>query len=933
MSARAPLCILILAALATPAGAATNPGPPVRELWAPNRAVDTAAIAGGRAFVAGDFTRVGPYTGASALLDRETGEARPDWPRVRGIVAAVAEDGAGGWFIGGHFDQVGGVPRDHLAHISADGTVDPAFAPKIAGGTGYLPVAALARVQGTLYFGGDFATVDGIPRGSGAAVQTADGALTPFDAAIVNPFMGGVRALVARRTGPNVNVVVAGAFSGAGGQPRVNVASFTNGALDPFAPQVPGIVHAVEYDGLTGVYVGGEFATVNGQPRAGAARVSGVDGQTTSAFTADLAGDNGSLPGPLVADFVRVPGALYLAGDFETVNGTARPHLARVDPATGAVADWAPAVEAPPGGRALAALAVDTAAGTVFAGGPISGVRAYDATSGARSEWDPVPEESVYAVALDGDGVLAGGSFTVAGGVPRDGFAEIDLATGRPTALDVSVNGRIADMAVADGRLYLAGTFTGAAGPGGGLRPDVAALDPATGSWTGFAVAEQVPGWLDVEVSGTRVWLAGGSRLVAYDDLGGLPAAVPVTIRTDAAVGGGSIQAIALTEDAVYAGGAFTGIRVNNQTIPAPRASLAAFDATDGELLPWDPGADDDVQGLLTVPGAVFARGEFGTAGGAARDGLAGLDPASGAATALTPPGTPVRAFAPFGDSLIVGGAGLASLDAATGAATPLAPGLGPLDFLNEIVTSTERGVLVAGSFSFGGGANVALLPLVPPRPAVTAEARDGAADVSVDLPGDGGAPVTEITVTASPGGATATGAGSPINVPGLANGTAYTFTARATNAQGTSPESEPSAPVTPVAAPVPTATATAVATATATPVPRVDARVTARGRVRRGRTRVRRLRVTRVPAGAKVQLRCAPRRRCSLKRARALKVSRTGAAGARRLVLRRGATLEVRVTLPGAIGQAVRYRAVRKRFPRPERLCLPQGVKTPQTC
>jgi hypothetical protein len=54
----------------------------------------------------------------------------------------------------------------------------------------------------------------------------------------------------------------------------------------------------------------------------------------------------------------------------------------------------------------------------------------------------------------------------------------------------------------------------------------------------------------------------------------------------------------------------------------------------------------------------------------------------------------------------------------------------------------------------------------------------------------DGGSPVTGYTVTASPGGAHVTGQHSPITVPGLSDGTTYTFSVKATNLVGTSPAS-----------------------------------------------------------------------------------------------------------------------------------------------
>mgnify|MGYP002629899091 CR=1 FL=1 len=118
----------------------------------------------------------------------------------------------------------------------------------------------------------------------------------------------------------------------------------------------------------------------------------------------------------------------------------------------------------------------------------------------------------------------------------------------------------------------------------------------------------------------------------------------------------------------------------------------------------------------------------------------------------------------------------------------------------------------IASSACKPGSGPAAAVPTAPTPPAATAPsapnvisvmAGDRQAVVVFGAPAsDGGAPITSYTVVASPGGSRASGAGSPISVSGLANGTAYTFRVTAMNSAGTSPASGPSDVVTPAEPP-----------------------------------------------------------------------------------------------------------------------------------
>lgn len=106
----------------------------------------------------------------------------------------------------------------------------------------------------------------------------------------------------------------------------------------------------------------------------------------------------------------------------------------------------------------------------------------------------------------------------------------------------------------------------------------------------------------------------------------------------------------------------------------------------------------------------------------------------------------------------------------------------------------------VANSLPSASSNVVTPLDLAPNSPrSVSAAAGNTLATISFLSPiANGGSPVSSYTVTANPGGATASGSGSPIVVSNLSNGTSYTFTVTATNGAGTGAASAPSNAVTP---------------------------------------------------------------------------------------------------------------------------------------
>lgn len=191
----------------------------------------------------------------------------------------------------------------------------------------------------------------------------------------------------------------------------------------------------------------------------------------------------------------------------------------------------------------------------------------------------------------------------------------------------------------------------------------------------------------------TVVVAAGGAALAEV--VSGTPATAPSF--------NGPVYALAHRGDVVYVGGSFTGAVVGGKTIA--RARLAAFDASTGALLSWNPGADSTVRALAVDGTTVFAAGDFDKVAGMSRDAIAGIDASSGELTALkhTVLGQP-NALAVGNGRLYVGGR-LTSVDGSprTNLAAFSTAG-GTLDSWAPTTDDTVNALAVAGSRVYLGG-------------------------------------------------------------------------------------------------------------------------------------------------------------------------------------------------------------------------------------
>jgi beta-propeller uncharacterized protein DUF5122 len=540
----------------------------------PNASVAALAVAGSSVFVAGTFTQVGgaARTRVAAVGASGTGTLLAGWdPQPNGTVTKLHAHGST-VYLSGSFTQAGGQARNWVAAVDAGTGAATAWNAGIA--TVDTPTAILAT-DDRVYLG--FATPPG--RKVNVAGQLRCGL-----------------AVVAADSGQ----------IDAGWDPQLSDRSARCG----------GNFDGVRSLALAGgrLWAAGQFEVANVRPRAGLAALDVVaDAPTDWAPVANLpnaAGISG------VRDLALSPdgATVYLGGQFANVNGVPRLNAAAVPPAGPAtrpedVTAWDPA----PNGR-VNAIAVSASGARVYLGGEftklgtasvarLGWVSPWDAatTPGAASGWRPAPDAKVSDVALAADGsVFAAGTFNAIGQTApaaRRAVAQLSSATGDPTAWDVAApaTAEVDSVALAGGVVYLGGKFNGVVG--GAPRSGVAALDQATAAATPWA-ADVSGGAGRVQQVGVApdgtVYLVG-----SFTSVGGSPRSNAASVAADGTVtgwnppgmpAGPSPPVPQFVGDRVVAGGAFTNAGGRIQALlaifaPAVAPASASLPVVDAAAL------------------------------------------------------------------------------------------------------------------------------------------------------------------------------------------------------------------------------------------------------------------------------------------------------------------------------------------------------------
>ncbi|GAB4110522.1 MAG: hypothetical protein OHK0050_05920 [Roseiflexaceae bacterium] len=549
---------------------------PAQGMWFTNASVGSITATDDTLYIGGTFTQIGHGVEGFAAFDH-LGVYQPSFP-IDGLVIAMANDGAGGWYVSQRVTTGSNVPDHQLVHIMADQTIDQAWNPIVDGEV----VTILADDQ-RLYL-------------QVYNQQSAARQLQAFDRTLGGEPLWSLPADIGDMAVLEGVVYLSGSFTSIGspGVTRRYLAAIDGqtGAVLPWNPNPNDIVRTITVD-QDRVYVGGDFTDMNGVPQSRLAALDPDSGLVDLSWSAAVDGRVDS-----ISVFAE---RIYVGGWFHQANSTARPYLAAFQRTTGDLLAWAPTV------NDSVSVVVATSQG-VYVGGNFSNAPAYlaafDPQTGNLLPFDARINALVFDVEVNDQFVLAIGAFRGVNIVERSYLAAVDRSTGMITDWEIPFDNSVNELALQGSTLYMTGQFTSVDGV---PRNRAAALDLNTSTITAWnpqpngRVIKLLP-------DGDIIYL--GGEFTTLND-------PPVSHRYLAAVDANDgvvvdwdpnpdavVTDLAMDDTMLFVAGAFA-----NMGSPAVnRSELAAFDRTTRLLRDWPAESARDSNGwsLLIHRGVAY---------------------------------------------------------------------------------------------------------------------------------------------------------------------------------------------------------------------------------------------------------------------------------------------------------------------------------------
>ena len=403
--------------------------------------VSALAVSGTNLYAGGSYTMSGDESQILNYIARWNGSS---WSALgsgmSGGVGALAMSGTN-LYVGGSFSAAGGLAANSIAQWNGSNWSNLGLG--TGSGDGYgTSVSALVVSGNTLYVGGDFTTVGGVPANYIAQWKGSSWS------ALGSGLNGNVEALAVWGT----NLYAGGSFQTAGGVSVNRIARWNGNSWSALGSGLNSSVSAVAVSGNT-LFAGGDFTT------------SG-DGYQTLNYIAQWNGSSWSALGSgLNSDVyaLAVSGStLYAGGDF-TASGDDNQTL-------NYVAEWNGSSWSSLGSgfdNDVNALAVSGS--MLYAGGYFTASGDSSQGFGYIAQWDGSSwsppgfvNNAVFALAVSGTNLYAGGWFTNAAGVAANYIAQWN--GNNWSALGSGMNNSVSALAVSGNTLYAGGVFTTAGG-------------------------------------------------------------------------------------------------------------------------------------------------------------------------------------------------------------------------------------------------------------------------------------------------------------------------------------------------------------------------------------------------------------------------------------------------------------------------------------